>query len=137
MSNPNPSPSTRFKAGFVANPGGRPRIVGELRESCREVTPAVIERLKAEVAESGPEWLAASKVLLAYGWGTPRQSIDVARSEDDGDTLEGEITHGASVVAPPPDAERLRRIVAILVRSGALTPGEPGQRDGGALEADS
>jgi len=41
----------------------------------------VIARWRTEVETKGPDWLAASKLLMAYGWGTPTATLEIGRTE--------------------------------------------------------
>jgi hypothetical protein len=62
---------TSFKAGDRANPKGRPAGYNAFRESCREMTPAVLELLASEVRDRTDKRDFASKLLLEYAWGRP------------------------------------------------------------------
>lgn len=75
-------PGRPFTKGQSGNPGGRPRALGELKAQCREMTPAILEQLRAEAADrSTDHWFDASKLIIAYGWGRP------ASAEEDRDAL--------------------------------------------------
>ncbi|MFT3842129.1 MAG: hypothetical protein QM723_34380 [Myxococcaceae bacterium] len=72
--------STSFKPGQVANPGGRPKGIKELRAKCREVTQEVVEFWVAtmnNLKAKGADRLRASENIMAYGWGRPLQKIEV------------------------------------------------------------
>lgn len=62
----------RVVAGAL-NPGGRPKSNVELRARCRDLSESLIERLHrlALRADSDAASVAAIKLLLAYGYGTP------------------------------------------------------------------
>jgi hypothetical protein len=70
----------RFAKGQSGNPGGRPRVVGEVRELARQHGPAAIEALATimDDPESAPAAkIAAATVLLDRGYGKPRQDVGV------------------------------------------------------------
>ncbi|MCC6747971.1 MAG: hypothetical protein IT371_09955 [Deltaproteobacteria bacterium] len=68
----------RFRPGQSGNPRGRPRIAVELREPIREWTPELLERLRAIALEGrNQDATRAIQLLLAYGWGEPRQAPEV------------------------------------------------------------
>lgn len=74
MSDPANSPKTdkRFKPGQSGNPSGRPKVVEAFRDRARKaVDEHVLERWIREVIEDGPEWVRASELLAAYGYGKP------------------------------------------------------------------
>lgn len=55
MSNPNPSPETRFKAGATANPGGKPV------HARNRVTKAFLEALAEDFTSHGAEAIVATR----------------------------------------------------------------------------
>lgn len=65
------APPHAWKKGQSGNPGGRPKADPELRVSMRNLTPQIVARITRELEEDGPDWLDASKLALAYGWGRP------------------------------------------------------------------
>lgn len=71
----------RFPAGVSGNLSGRPRIDPVLRAACREVTLEVVDAWKDEVRTRGPDWIVASKLLMAYGHGTPAMTLAVAAAD--------------------------------------------------------
>ena len=71
----------RFRPGASGNASGRPRLAPEIRDACRDATEAVIARWRREVEENGPDWVAASKLLMAYGWGSPTATVEVGRAD--------------------------------------------------------
>jgi hypothetical protein len=62
------------------NPGGRPRVIGELRDLARQHAPEAIEELArlALKAKNESARIAAIKELLDRGYGKPLQSIEAA-----------------------------------------------------------
>jgi hypothetical protein len=71
-----------FKPGTTGNAGGRPKLPPEIRDACRAATPDVIKAWKAEVKTKGPDWVAASKLLMAYGWGSPTATVEISRPDE-------------------------------------------------------
>ena len=53
-----------------------------VRDACRAATPEVIARWRREVEENGPDWVAASKLLMAYGWGSPATTVEISRADE-------------------------------------------------------
>jgi len=62
-----------FRPGQSGNPGGRPRVAGEIRDLARQHTATALATL-AEIAERGENEsarVAAASALLDRGWGKP------------------------------------------------------------------
>lgn len=89
----NHSPNGKFAPGNRANPGGRPKIVDELRQrALRAVDEKVLAAWEDELEErdrqvvtqvgaitvfcKGPNWVKCSELLAAYGLGKPVQPVE-------------------------------------------------------------
>lgn len=64
--------------GQSGNPAGKPPLDKDLRRQCRAWTPSLAQRLY-DIATQGKDQDAVKAIalLLAYGWGLPKQSIDI------------------------------------------------------------
>jgi|SRR5579864_589220 len=74
------APRTAFQPGQSGNPGGRPKIVAEVRDLARRHTASAIETL-VHIMQHGDKdaaRVAAAQALLDRGWGKAVQSLDVA-----------------------------------------------------------
>ncbi len=68
-----------FKPGESGNLNGRPKVVDEFRAKARKaVDELVLEKWIDEVRNMGDDWLRASELLAAYGYGKPSQGIEVS-----------------------------------------------------------
>lgn len=64
--------------GQSGNPNGRPKVVEAFATRCRlAVDILVIEAWIDEVKSMGDNWLEASKLLAAYGYGKPTENVKV------------------------------------------------------------
>lgn len=72
----------QFKKGQSGNPGGRPKLIAEVRDLARKHTTTAINRLAylCEHAKNEAVQRAAAEALLDRGWGRPAQGI---RFEDE------------------------------------------------------
>ena len=70
----------KFRKGQSGNPGGRPKVLGEVQELARQHAPAVIVELArlALKAKSETARIAAIRELLDRGYGRSRQAIEVS-----------------------------------------------------------
>jgi hypothetical protein len=73
-----------WKPGESGNPSGRPKQDPELRQACRAMAPEVLDVLRKRL-HTAKDSVAASKLILAYGFGQPVQTINarVIRSMSD------------------------------------------------------
>jgi len=76
---------TRWQKGQSGNPGGRPKVIGDLQEQARQWAPEALEALR-EVATSKDAppsaRVSAAVALLDRGYGKPAQSIDAKVSNE-------------------------------------------------------
>lgn len=85
-------PGRQFKPGQSGNPAGRPKIAEEFRQKARKavdehVLSAWVDELEVkprevitvagpvDVVARGKEWMRASELLAAYGYGKPSQPV--------------------------------------------------------------
>jgi hypothetical protein len=71
-------PGRPFVKGSCPNPGGRPKVLAEVRDLAREYTETAINAL-ASIAKTGkPDQarVAAASAILDRAWGKPSQPID-------------------------------------------------------------
>jgi hypothetical protein len=75
----------KFQKGQSGNPGGRPKVLGDIRELAREHCPAAFRELirLTQEAEAETTKLAAIKELLDRGYGKATQPL--AGIGDDGE----------------------------------------------------
>jgi hypothetical protein len=73
----------KFPKGKSGNPGGRPKVLGEVQELARQHAPSAIVELArlALKAKSETARIAAIRELLDRGYGRARQSVEVSAPE--------------------------------------------------------
>ena len=73
----------KFRKGQSGNPGGRPKVLGEVQQLARLHAPYVIAELArlALKARSETARIAAGRELLDRGYGRTRQSVEVTTPE--------------------------------------------------------
>ena len=69
----------KFCKGISGNPGGRPKVLGEVQELARQYAPTAIVELArlALKAKNETTRIAAIRELLDRGYGRTRQSVEV------------------------------------------------------------
>jgi hypothetical protein len=65
----------KLKKGVSGNPGGCPKVLGEVQPLAREHTATAIKRLQRREAPPAAR-VAASNAILDRGYGPPAQTID-------------------------------------------------------------
>jgi hypothetical protein len=82
-----------FEKGVSGNPGGRPKVVGDVQELARQQSPQAINTL-AEIMgdEKAPPAarVAAANALLDRGYGKPTQPISQTLAKIDPSTMSDE-----------------------------------------------
>jgi hypothetical protein len=70
----------KFPKGQSGNPGGRPKVLGEVQELARQHAPSAIAELArlALKAKNETARIAAIRELLDRGYGRPRQAVEVS-----------------------------------------------------------
>jgi hypothetical protein len=89
-------PGRPFQKGQSGNPTGRPKRDREIEELARQHTPAAIEALLRALNDK--DRVPAAALLLAYGFGKPRQLAEASITAD--------VTHQATYVDRPPQETR-------------------------------
>jgi hypothetical protein len=103
-----------FKPGVSGNPGGRPKVVGELRALAREHTAAALAALVEIVgSKKAPPAarVAAANAILDRGYGRPEARIDA--------TLEQSNSATDNVFAGMP-IEKLREYIDLFNKAGII-----------------
>src|SRR5271155_3491364 len=70
----------KFRPGQSGNPGGRPKVLGEVQELARQRAPEIIVELArlALKAKSETARISAARELLDRGYGRSRQSMEIS-----------------------------------------------------------
>ena len=103
----------KFRKGQSGNPGGRPKVLGEVQELARQHAPTVIVELArlALRAKSETARIAAIRELLDRGYGRPRQVMEVSVPADNPLQLLLDEIDALSRIEPPvshtPDRNQL------------------------------
>ena len=82
-----------FQKGTSGNPGGRPRVLGDVQELARERSPEAINTLAAIMDDSKAPPAArgaAANSLLDRGYGKPTQPISQMLTKIDPSTMSDE-----------------------------------------------
>ncbi len=94
-----------FEKGKSGNPGGRPRVIGDLRELAREYAPEAFKELArlAVKAKSEAVRVVAIRELLDRGYGKPAQRRDamVSVGPDPLNPDQPRVSVAVSFVDPP------------------------------------
>jgi len=104
---PMPGKGRPFSKGVSGNPGGRPKVLGDVQELAREKSPEAIETLSNIMRdEKAPPAarVAAANALLDRGYGKPTQPISQTVAKVDPSSLSDEelaaiVAQGATVNA--------------------------------------
>ena len=67
--------STTFQRGISGNPGGRPKVIGEVRDLARAYTVEAIETLNSIMSDKRAP--AAAQAILDRGYGRPSHHMSI------------------------------------------------------------
>ena len=119
-----------FEPGQSGNPGGRPRVIGELRDLARTHAPEAVRELArlAMHAKSETPRIAAIRELLDRGFGKATQPIvadgEVVPDNLDLESLRAEILSDVARVFP--DLELVPKRPALALAPFDTDTGDPG-----------
>jgi hypothetical protein len=85
-----PGKGRPFQKGTSGNPGGRPKVIGDVQELARERSPAAINTLAAIMDDTNAPpaaRVAAANSLLDRGYGKPTQPIAQTLTKIDPSTM--------------------------------------------------
>ena len=102
-----PGKGRPFPKGISGNPGGRPKILGDVQELARQKSPEAIDTLSNIMRdEKAPPAarVAAANALLDRGYGKPTQTISQTLAKVDPSSLSDQelaaiVAQGATVNA--------------------------------------
>jgi hypothetical protein len=98
-----PGKGRPFQKGISGNPGGRPKVLGDVQELARQKPEAIANIMNDEKAPSAAR-VAAANALLDRGYGKPTQPISQTLAKVDPSSISDEelaaiAINGASVNA--------------------------------------
>ena len=98
-----------FKKGKSGNPGGRPKVVGEVQALARELTTEAIKTLRDIIRDKKAPHSArgyAANSILDRGYGRPSQTISTNGSKKPHDQMTDDELTAIIAAGPPDDDER-------------------------------